>query len=361
MARQLLFYLLIVVSLFSTVNCFSQSQDSSAKINFSGYVDAYYAFYTDSVGMNNYQQFPSVDPRSKTFGLNTAMITAQYDAEKVRAVITLHYGDIAKCAWSPAFNNIMEAHASIRLVKKVWLAAGFFRTHFGTEGLLPKENFTSSVSVNTYYEPYLESGLRLKYEASDKFFINFYLLNGYNIFEENNEKKSAGVLAIYTFRENVNIGYSNYIGDDTPQGDTVSHLRIHQNLFVNYQYKSLKVQIGGDYCIQENSKLDDKNKSASMVSGVFSVKGQADKKSAFYGRGELFNDPNGYMSGIVINNKGLDIKGITLGYEFKPTDNSYIRFEWRTLIANEDQKIFYYDGEYKNHRAEYLFNVGVSF
>ena len=85
--------------------------------------------------------------------------------------------------------------------------------------------------------------------------MNLYVLNGYNIFEENNEKKSLGLLTVYTFRENCNIGYSNYIGDDSPAGDSVTHLRIHQNLFINYQYKKLKLQVGGDYCIQENSNL----------------------------------------------------------------------------------------------------------
>lgn len=359
--KQFLLYSLSVLPFFSVVNCFSQSQDSSAKVVFSGYVDAYYAFYTDSVGINNYQKFPSIDARSNNFGLNTAMISAQYDAEKIRAIITLHYGDIARSAWSPVFNNIMEAHASVRLIKKVWLAAGFFRTHFGTEGLLPKENFTSSVSINTYYEPYLESGLRLKYEASDKFFVNLYLLNGYNIFDDNNEKKSVGVLAIYTFRENVNIGYSNYIGDDSPTGDSVSHLRFNNNFFMNYQYGKIKIQIGLDNCIQKNSNFNGGKKSGFMYSGVFSEKYQAYKKLAFYGRGEFFKDPDGFMSGIVINKKGLEIIGITLGMEYKPTDNSYIRFEGRRLIANNNQKIFHYEEKDINHRNEILFNIGVSF
>src|SRR5205085_7014229 len=143
---------------------------------------------TDSVGEGKFQKFPSISPRSNQFGLNTAHITFQYDAEKIRALATLHYGDIPVSAWSGTFNSIMEAHAGVRLCKKLWLDAGFFRTHFGTEGLLPKENFTSSVSVNTFYEPYYESGLRLNYNPSDKLAINLYVLNGYNMYEENNEK-----------------------------------------------------------------------------------------------------------------------------------------------------------------------------
>jgi hypothetical protein len=342
------------------MNCFGQSKDS-AKVVFSGYIDAYYAFYRDSVGINNFQKFPSIDPRSETFGLNTAMVTARYNSEKIRGVITLHYGDIAKSTWSPEFNNIMEAHVNVRLHKKIWLGAGFFRTHLGTEGLLPNENFTSSVSVHTFYEPYFESGLRLKYEANDKFFINFYILNGFNIFEENNNKKSIGVLSTYTFRENVSIGYSNYIGDDSPLADSITHLRIHQNIFFNYQYKKIKMQLGGDYCMQENSDLNDANNTATMFSGVLSLKYQHTDKAAIYGRGEIFNDPDGFMSGIVIGNKGLDLSGFTIGLEYKPAENSYVRLEGRRLITDNDQKIFHYNSTDLNHRDEILFNVGVSF
>ena len=64
-------------------------------------------------------------------------------------------------------------------------------------------------------------------------------------------------------------------------------------------------------------------KRASMYSGVLSVKFQATEKSALYTRGEIFNDPDGYMSGIVIDNKGIRIKGITLGVRIQ-TNRQFI-------------------------------------
>jgi hypothetical protein len=357
----------IFLVLFSGIiyrgNSFAQQTDSAA-FKVSGYVDAYYAYYTDSVGPGNYQKFPSVSPRSNQFGLNTAQVTVQYDAEKIRGVAVLHYGDIPVSAWSSTFNNIMEAHAGVRLCKKLWLDGGFFRTHFGTEGLLPKENFTSSVSVNTFYEPYYESGFRLNYNASDKLVINLYVLNGYNIYQENNEKKSVGLLATYALGDKGNIGYSNYIGDDSPQGDTVSHTRFHQNLFFNYQVKKLKIQIGGDYCMQENSDTTG-TKSANMFSGVLSLKYQATTKFAVYAREEFFNDPQGYMSTRFTDENGKQtgyvLTGITAGVEYKPTDNSYIRLETRNLQTDGAQKIFVWDGKLTNTRREVLLNLGVSF
>ncbi len=364
MKKKITFYINIISILFS-VNSFSQTKDSTSKFTISGYVDAYYAYYTDSVGQNNYQKFPSISPRSNQFGLNTAQLTAQYDADKIRGVVTLHFGDIARSAWSPTFNNIMEAHVGVRLCKKLWLDAGFFRTHFGTEGLLPKENFTSSVSVNTIYEPYFESGFRLNYNPNDKLSINVYALNGYNMYEDNNKKKSLGMLITYALGDKGNFGYSNYIGDDSPIGDSLSHLRIHQNLFFNYTIKKLKFQIGGDYCIQKNSSITVKNKTATMYSGVLGLKYQLKTKFAVYGRGEMFNDPQGFMSTVFPDkaNKltGYKLWGATLGVEYKPTDNSYIRLEGRQLIADKDQEIFHWNNANTNSRMEVLVNIGISF
>jgi hypothetical protein len=360
-----------IFSLVYNIEISAQEKDSTtklidvSKIKISGYVDAYYASYTDSVGQGNFQKFPSVSPRSNQFGLNTAQLTAQYDGEKERGIVTLHFGDIAKSAWSSTYNPIMEAHAGIRLFKKLWLDAGFFRTHFGTEGLLPKENFTSSVSVNTFYEPYFESGVRLNYIPNDKLTINLYALNGYGIYEENNKKKSLAVLITYALGTKGNIGYSNYIGDDSPSSDSVSHLRIHQNLFLNYQINKLKIQIGGDFCIQQNSDLVVKNKSASMYSGVLGLKYQLNNKFAAYGRGEIFNDPQGCMAGVIIDKKneftGLKLWGATLGVEYKPTDNSYIRLEGRQLEMDKDQELFRWNGKNTNIRQEVLLNIGISF
>jgi hypothetical protein len=356
--------LLSVISFLFVTLVYADEQKDSAVFKISGYVDTYYAYYTDSVGAGNFQKFPSVSPRSNQFGLNTAQVTFQYDAGKIRGIVTLHYGDIPVSAWSGTFNSIMEAHAGVRLCSKLWLDAGFFRTHFGTEGLLPKENITSSVSVNTFYEPYYESGFRLNYNPSNKLAINLYVLNGYNIYEENNNKKSFGLLATYLLGDKGNVGYSNYIGDDTPEGDNTDHLRIHQNLFFNYQLNKLKIQVGGDYCIQENSDTTG-SESASMSSGVIALKYYFSGQFSVYGREEFFSDPQGYMSTRFFDaggkQTGYKLTGTTLGVEYKPTDNSYFRLEARNLSTDDVQKIFYRDGENKNSRQEILLNLGISF
>ncbi len=351
--------------IFSALSSNAQTVDSTAKFRISGYVDAYYGYYTDSVGTGNYQKFPSIAPRSRQFGLNTAQVSFEYNAEKVRGIVTLHFGDIAKSTWSSAYNNIMEAHAGIRLCKKLWLDAGFFRTHFGTEGLLPKENFLSSVSVNTFYEPYFEAGARLNYVPNDNWSVTLYALNGYNIFEDNNKKKSLGILVTYNAGDKWNAGYSNYLGDDAPDTDSLRHLRLHQNLFFNAAIKKLKIQAGIDYCLQQHADIVYKKVGASMQSGILGIKYQLKEKFAVAARGEFFYDPQGFMSTVILDNEnkytGYKLWGLTLGAEYKPTANTYIRMEGRQLQMNKKEKIFYWNGKNTSHRMEILCNIGISF
>ncbi|MGZ4060305.1 MAG: outer membrane beta-barrel protein [Bacteroidia bacterium] len=366
--------LTILFSILVTFQSFSQQTDSivskkiteAPKIKISGYVDAYYAYYTDSVGTNNYQKFPDISPKSNQFGLNIVQITAQYSSEKVRAVGTLHYGDIASSAWSPVFNMIQEANAGVRLTKKIWLDAGFFKTHIGTEVLLPKDNITSSLSIITLYEPWWQAGFKLSYTPNDKLLICLHVLNGYNTYIDNNKLKSFGLTLSYALGEKGSIGYYNLIGDESPDNRTSKHVRFLNNLVLNYQLTpKLKTIIGVDYITQQNSRITDTTKTASIYSGILILKYQLKPAFGIYARGETFSDRQGFLTGTIVDNAakitGYVANGATLGIEYKPTESSFIRLEGRELVMDKDQQIFHWNKKNVNNRLEMMVNVGVAF
>ncbi len=365
-ASNRVFRLTIMLSFLFALQSRAQKIDTISTFSITGYLDAYYAYYTDSVGPGNFQKFPTVSPRSNAPSLNTAQLAVQYTGEKVRGMAAFHFGDIAAATWAAApFHNIQEAHVGIKIYSKLWIDAGFFRTHFGTEYLLPSENITNSVSVGTYYEPYYESGLRLNFDPTPKLEINLFLLNGYGIYIDNNSKKSFGMGVTYAISDKAGIGYTNYIGDDSPDGTSASHLRFHENVFLNYQKNKIKLQVGGDFCLQKNSDLATGTKTASMFSALATLRYQLLQRFAIYGRGEIFHDPNGCMSGVIQDATGkftgYKVWGLTLGAEYKPTDESYVRVEGRVLKMQQDQYIFMTDNEAMNARFEIMVNAGVTF
>ena len=309
--------------------------------------------------MGNYEKFPVISPKNNEFGLNIIQLTAQYTSANIRAVATLHYGDIPASAWSPAFNIIQEANAGVRLAKKLWLDAGFFKTHIGTEALLPKDNIASSLSIITVYEPWYQSGAKLTYLPNDKFIFCLHVLNGYNTFVENNSRKSVGVSIVYTPNEKFNVGYYNLIGNEMPDSIKTPHTRFLNNIVFTWQTTSkLKAIAGFDYIGQQNSGFVDPNKFASAYSAIITLKYQFVSKFGIYGRYEMFNDNDGFLTGIM---NRYAVNGATLGVEYKPRDNSYIRLEARDLIMDQDQKIFRTDGQYTNSRYEVMLNLGMWF
>lgn len=280
-------------------------------------------------------------------------------------MVTLHFGDIPKSTWSGNYNPIQEAHVGVRLCKTLWVDGGFFRTHFGTEFLLPVENITSSVSVPTYYEPYYEAGIKLNYDPTPKLEINVFLLNGYGIYEDANKRKSLGMGITYALNDKAGIGYTSYLGDDSPDSARQAQVRFAQNIFFNYIGKTIKLQAGADLYLQGNSDIKSHNSQATAYSVLATIAYQASPKVAVYGRAEAFSDPEGFLTGVITddNNEltGYKLWGGTAGLEVKPADNSYVRLELRRLQMNGDQEIFRTDGQNVSYRYDFMVNAGISF
>src|SRR4051812_14929920 len=89
----------------------AQKIDTVSTFAIAGYLDAYYAYYTDSVSPGGIVKFPSISPRNNSPSLNTFQLSFLYNAEKVRGAAVFHFGDIAAATWAAEpYNHIMEAH-----------------------------------------------------------------------------------------------------------------------------------------------------------------------------------------------------------------------------------------------------------
>ncbi len=261
---------------------------------------------------------------------------------------------------------IQEANLGIKIGKKVWVDAGFFKTHIGTEALLPKDNIASSLSIITFYEPWWQAGVKVSYAANDKLLFCLHILNGYNTFVENNKDKSIGVTVNYTLGDKGSIAYYNLLGEEMPDSIHTPHFRILHNVVFNYQLTAkLKVLIGADLISQQHSVITNDAKTAFIYSSIATFKYQCKPQFAVYARGEKFSDKNGFLTGTITDNNntltGFKLWGITAGVEYKPTDNSFIRLEARHLQMNKNQEIFRWNGSNENSRLEMMLHAGISF
>lgn len=323
----------------------AQQEDSSAQIRISGYVDAYYSYFSDSLGANALQQFTTVSPRSGRFGLNVAQIGAHYRDENIRGNVVLHYGDIAQATWTEEFRPVQEANLGFRISPGWWVDGGFFTTHIGTESFLPKNNFLSSTAVATYNEPFYQAGARLSYEGPNQLHAEFWLANGYNFFLDANSAKSIGLLLRYQLSGKTSLSYSGLFGRESPDGVSPKQFRFYQNAYLNSAVGGrLFLVLGGDLGMQSNTKGPDAEDSALMFNALAVLRYQFRPDFSATARAEVFQEPDGFISGLYSNTRGqeqgLQLWGITLGAEFRPAENAYLRAEARYLSAEGGLDIF---------------------
>lgn len=350
--KYIIFLLLIVSVKFS----YSQDMDDFLRnFKFSTYLDAYYAFDNDKNIYQDQRLLDLISPYRDQMRLNIAAVTLKYDAEKVRSTLTLHYGDIPDVNWKPVTKHDMlqEANVGFSPCNNLWIDAGYFITHVGAEGV-PKDNYFSSFSLPAYVEPYIQSGIRVSYDFSEKFSAALHLINGYNVYEDNNKNKSIGVQLAYAPIEPFKITYNNIIGNEMPAG-VDGKLRVFNNLIVGFApCKKIDILAGFDLCMQEKSKRTDTTESAYTYGSFVSVKYKFNPKFSTSVRGEFFQDMDGILCGSIGSYNWLKGNGITIGCEYKPIESAYVRLEGRYLRLDNEIKAFYKG----NERVEGALNIG---
>jgi hypothetical protein len=348
-------------------NSFSQEKQGSGilsnlaeGLSINGYIDTYISWDNDKQA--SIRQFSSVSPYRDEFRINLAQISAKYEADRIRGIATIHFGDIPAVNWPSDQQYIQEANVGFRVVKSFWIDGGYFLTHIGGEDFLPIDNFFTSLALSTYYEPFYQSGVRFSYSFSDRCSAQLYIVNGFNVYTDNNGNKSFGIQFWVKPGKVFDITYNNLIGNEMPSG-VEGRTRYYNNLVVKmFPAKKIDVIASGDFCIQEKSKLGDPNSSANMLSGFISVRYRALKNFSMALRGDYINDESGILTGVIpvgnVGLSGLKANGVTFAVEYNPMENSYVRLESKLMNTDKDQKIFKDD---RNSKVEVNLSAGVGF
>ncbi len=328
-----------------------------AKLNIGGYVSTYFSYYDDDTEQNGFVQFPTMAARNKQFGLNMALIDVQYVSKNIRSNLGIHFGDIPQSVWSKQYNVIQEANAGVKLIKHLWLDAGFFRSHIGVESSQPRENITSSMTLVNFYEPYFLAGMKLTYEVNSKLSVQVNSFNSLNSFADNNKNKFVGTSIVYQPTSNLSLTYNFITGTETPDSITIKQQRYYNNFYLTYTSAKFLMAAEANYGLQTHSLKSDLTKNASLYSGLIVLKYQALKKFALYGREEFFSDYNQILTGTT--SIGKSVYGTTAGFEYKPFAKVSLSIEGRLLQS--ENLIFVQGNKVTNYRNELIFCIDVWF
>jgi len=332
----------------------------SLPFTISGYVDTYYSHDNDYA--NAMDRFPGISPQRDEYRLNIAQLSLKYFKHNVRGNITLQYGDEPDVFWPSDRKLLQEGNIGFSPVENLWIDAGYFLTHIGTESIRPMENVFSSFAMVTFYEPFPQAGAVISY-STKRFNGAFWLMNGYGQIADNNKNKSLGLSLTWWPYKNVSMSYNNIAGNESSDLNNQKQ-RLYNNFIIKANLgENWNIIFNNDFCLQQKSKIDDSTGIGSMVGGFLTVKYTFnDPKYSIAYRGEYFADFDGIFSPIYtispLERSGLMCFGPSLAFEYKPMPNAYVRLEGRYLQTWRDLKIF---SDEKDYRIDGSVTMGVAF
>jgi hypothetical protein len=320
---------------------------SVGPMDISGFIDGYYSFNVNrpntTDGNDQINQLYNFNDKTDQFELSAAKLTLNHDPDPVGAHVDFVYGRTNSLINAAPTNStggdqlsyLEQAFLSLKppKAKGFELDFGKFVTSAGAEVIEAKDNWNYSRSllfVNAI--PYWHFGVRTSLPVSKTDTIGFQLVNGWN----NVSKSNGGVTGVFTNAltkpkytwslnyivgpENANTtsGLRNLIDTTlllTPPGKF--------NMYLNYDYGRNQDAIAA----QGDTKLN------TWQGGAVAFHEQATAKSAFSGRVEYFDDPQGFETVSALHNPHyFEFTGT---YEYKWVEGLLTRVEYRGDFSND--------------------------
>jgi hypothetical protein len=224
--------------------------------------------------------------------------------------------------------HIQEAVVGLRMSEGLWLDAGIFLGHTGSESWVSRDNLTYTRSLIADYAPYYESGVKVTYDWTPTVTATAVVVNGWQNISENNGDKSIGGRIDWALSPSVAVSYYNLIGNETP--DTLpAATRFYNGVSVRLTLRELTLQATVD-----GGRQDAVGGAEAWWGGAFIARLQMTERTTLAGRVEAFEDEEQ----VLINagpGTGFRAWGGSLGFDFEPEDGVAFRMEVRGLRARD--------------------------
>ncbi len=334
MRRVLLFF-----SLVFSITAHAQPDDTiqdtvqskePGKLTLNGYLDAYYTFYTRN-DAEQYVPYLFNAARKNNLAINLAFIDLQYQTKYLRARLTPGFGTYMNLNYANepgTLKNLVEGYVGLQLSSKrdIWLDVGVFGSAHTNEGPVSRDHLMYTRSFSSEYTPYYQSGLKLSIPLSERWQANFYLLNGWQVIDDNNNKKSISTQLIYRPKQNLLINWNTFVGDERNGPDPDFRTRWFTDV---YGVFSINEKWDFTSCVYLGNQEYDNEPSQLwwQVNGI--ARYSFTQKSSLSARLEYFSDRGGVVINSVVGGGGLQVWSSGLCFNYKVHPNALFRVEGR--------------------------------
>jgi hypothetical protein len=289
-----------------------------------------YNFRKPDSGINEQRLF---DRRANTFLIDLAQI--QFLKEPVVGgfgfKLKLSAGETAKFIHSAGLGNqddefdLTEAYVDYVAPagKGLKVRFGKFSTFLGAETVEAKENLNYSHSfLYDFGTPFTHTGFMSAYQFSDAFTANLYLVNGWDVTNDNNKGKSVGASLVVTPIGPIQLTF-NFMHGPEQDNSTSNNRFIFDWIGAFKATKSLTFMVNVDYAREQRVALN-AGKDAEWYGIAAYAKYEFMPDFSVAVRAEYFNDKDGVRTGIA-----QELKEITFTPEYKLTKTLLLRPEYR--------------------------------
>jgi hypothetical protein len=332
-------------------------------------LDGYYAYnFNNPVGRVNLLR--AYDVLSNEFSLNQASVVIEHppdvaagrrwggrlDLQFGQATDTLQ-GNPANEPRPQIYRNIFQAYGTyiVPIAKGITVDFGKWGSSLGIEGNYSKDQVNYSRAYWFDFLPFYHMGVRVSAPISDRFTLNYWVVNGTNQVEATNGFKDE--LFGFTAKPSKKVVWTMnyYLGQEHPDRTVVaptSPIPVQPGLsfaairpapngrthifdsYVTWQATpKLSFALEGDYFIQRLWKNEAPGQSSApshVAGGAAYVRYQFSPKVAFATRAEYLSDRGGLFSGLT-----QALKENTVTFDYSLADGFLMRYEWRRDFSNK--------------------------
>jgi hypothetical protein len=208
------------------------------------------------------------------------------------------------------------------------LQFGKFVTYHGAEVIEARDDFNYSRSfLFNYAIPFTHTGLMAGYTFSKALTANIYVVNGWDVFNDNNKGKTFGTSFVVTPIEPLTMNFGLMYGPE--QTDNSTHYRFLFDWAGTFKAtKNLTFVVNTDYATDEKDPLNSGRNSRWYGIAGYAKYDFTDWFSTTI-RAEYFDDRDGVRTGIA-----QKLKEITITPEFRIVKNLLLRPEYRHDWSN---------------------------
>jgi hypothetical protein len=309
------------------------------------------------------------DQKANSFTLDLAQMVFNKDAAvgSVGYRLKLSAGETAKYIHATGLGDsddpfdLTEAYINYTapIGKGLKFQFGKFVTMHGAEVIEARDdmNYSRGLLFN-YAIPFTHTGLMIGYPFSDKISASFYVVNGWDNFDDEGSSKTLGLSVSWTPVEQISIVANVMNGREVLAAGASCSDSICSNRFLSdtvitvKPVKNLTFVVNTDYATQANAAPDDGDAKWYGIAGY----ARYDFNDLFSAtvRGEYFNDSDGVRTGTA-----QKAKEVTFTPEFRVVKNLIVRPEYRHDWS--DQNVFDSHSGTLNKKSQDTIALGVMY